>query len=87
MLVYDGDTFGPDYVGKVFIADLVQGWIRVLTCTPEFTSCGDAQTFDPDAGSTVVLAQGPDGNVYQLLYQPGSLVRIAPAGEAEAELA
>ncbi|MCG7578740.1 PQQ-dependent sugar dehydrogenase [Mycolicibacterium sp. OfavD-34-C] len=87
VLVYDGDTFGPDYVGKVFIADLVQGWIRVLTCTPEFTSCGDAQTFDPDAGSTVVLAQGPDGNVYQLLYQPGSLVRIAPAGEAEAELA
>ncbi|WP_418602100.1 PQQ-dependent sugar dehydrogenase [Mycolicibacterium sp. SCSIO 43805] len=86
VLVYDGDTFGPDYVGKVFIADLVQGWIRVLTCTPEFTSCGDAQTFDPDAGSTVVLAQGPDGNVYQLLYQPGSLVRIAPAGEAEAEL-
>ena len=87
VLVYDGDTFGPDYVGKVFIADLVKGWIRVLTCTPEFTSCGDAQTFDPDAGSTVVLAQGPDGNVYQLLYQPGSLVRIAPAGEAEAELA
>lgn len=86
VLVYDGDTFGPDYVGKVFIADLVKGWIRVLTCTPEFTSCGDAQTFDPDAGSTVVLAQGPDGNVYQLLYQPGSLVRIAPAGEAEAEL-
>ena len=87
VLVYDGDTFGPDYVGKVFIADLVKGWIRVLTCTPEFTSCGDAQTFDPDAGSTVVLAQGPDGNVYQLLYQPGSLVRIAPAGEVEAELA
>ena len=86
VLVYDGDTFGPDYVGKVFIADLVQGWIRVLTCTPEFASCGDAQTFDPDAGSTVVLAQGPDGNVYQLLYQPGSLVRIAPAGQVEAEL-
>ena len=86
VLVYDGDTFGPDYVGKVFIADLVKGWIQVLSCTPEFTSCGDAQTFDPAAGATVVLARGPDGNVYQLLYQPGSLVRIAPAGDPDAEL-
>lgn len=82
VLVYDGDTFGPDYLNKVFIADLVQGWIKVLTCTPEFTSCGDPQDFDPDAGSTVLLLQGPDGNVYQLTYQPGSLVRIAPAGTA-----
>ena len=82
VLVYDGDTFGPAYLNKVFIADLVQGWIKVLTCTPEFTSCGDPQDFDPDAGSTLLLLQGPDGNVYQLTYQPGSLVRIAPAGTA-----
>ncbi len=82
VLVYDGDPFGPDYLNKVFIADLVQGWIKVLTCTPDFTSCGDPQDFDPDAGSTVLLLQGPDGNIYQLTYQPGSLVRIAPAGTA-----
>jgi len=86
VLVYDGATFGPGYLDKVFIADLVQGWIKVLTCTPEFASCGDPQDFDPQAGTTVVLAQGPDGNVYQLTYQPGALVRIAPAGSSAAEL-
>lgn len=82
VLVYTGDTFGPSYLGKVFIADTVQGWIRVLTCTPQFTSCGDAQDFDAQAGATVMLLQGPDGNVYQLTYQPGRVVRISPAGDA-----
>ena len=62
--------------GKVFIADLVKGWINVLTCTPAYTACTDVQTFDPDAGATVVLSEGPDGALYQLLYQPGALVRI-----------
>ncbi len=79
VLVYDGAPFGPGYLNKVFIADLVQGWIKVLTCTPDYTSCGDVQTFDPQGGSTLVLSQGPDGNIYQLTYQPGELVQIAPA--------
>lgn len=79
VLVYDGTTFGPAYQNKVFIADLVQGWIKVLTCTPEFTSCGNPEDFDLQAGTTLGLLQGPDGNVYQLTYS-GSLVRIAPAG-------
>ncbi len=61
---------------KVFIADTVKGWIRTLTCTPGYTSCGDVTTFDPNAGATVVLAEGPDGALYQLVYQPGRLVRI-----------
>lgn len=82
VLAYDGATFGPGYLDKVFIADLVQGWIKVLTCTPDYTSCGDPEDFDTQAGSTVVLAQGPDDNVYQLTYQPGTLVRIAPAGSS-----
>ncbi len=84
VLAYDGATFGPGYLDKVFIADLVQGWIKVLTCTPEYTSCGDPEDFDTQAGTTVVLAQGPDDNVYQLTYQPGTLVRIAPAGSSPA---
>ena len=78
VLVYDGETLGPAYLDKVFIADLVQGWIKVLTCTPEYTACGDPQDFDAEAGTTLVLAQGPDGNLYQLTYNPGELVRIAP---------
>ena len=68
------------YQGKVFIADLVQGWIKILTCTPDYMSCGDVQTFDPAAGTTVVLAVGSDGNLYQLKYAPGELVAIKPAG-------
>lgn len=80
VLFYDGGALGPNYQNKLFIADLVQGWIKVLTCTPEFTACGDPQDFDPNAGTTLVLAQGPDGSLYQLTYQPGQLVSIAPAG-------
>ncbi|MFA7514055.1 MULTISPECIES: PQQ-dependent sugar dehydrogenase [Mycolicibacterium] len=75
------------YQGKVFIADLVQGWIKVLTCTPDYTACGDVQTFDPAAGTTVVLAAGPDGNLYQLTYAPGELIAIKPAGgDADSEV-
>lgn len=72
--------------GKVFIADTVKGWITVLTCTPGYTSCGDPTTFDPDAGATVVLAEGPDGALYQLIYQPGSLVRIELADAASEQV-
>ncbi len=38
----------------------------VLTCTPEFTSCGIPHDFDPEAGTTLVLPQGPSGDLYQL---------------------
>jgi aldose sugar dehydrogenase len=79
VLVYN-DALFPQYLNKVFIADEVKGWIKVLTCNPTFTSCGDPQDFDPAAGTTVVLAQGPgtDGGIYQLTYDPGTLVRFAP---------
>ena len=54
--------------------------MKVLTCNATYTSCGDPQDFDPQAGPTVVLAQGHDGDgsLYQLVYQPGTLVRFAP---------
>lgn len=81
VLVYNGSTFGPDFRGKVFIADTVQGWIRVLTCSPDFSSCTDPREFDPDGGATLVLREGPDGNIYQLLYS-GSLVQISPGTRA-----
>lgn len=86
-LLFASDQLGVGYQNKVFIADEVQGWINVLTCSPDLTSCGDVQTFDPDAGPTVVLAQGPDGNLYQLVYDfddLGKLVRFAPAGDSSA---
>ncbi len=81
VLPYSGTLF-PQYLGKVFIADEVQGWIKVLTCNATYTSCTSVQDFDPTAGTTVVLAQGPgtDGGIYQLIYSAGTLVRISPAG-------
>ncbi|AFM16131.1 glucose/sorbosone dehydrogenase [Mycolicibacterium chubuense NBB4] len=82
VLVYTGDVLGPEYQGKVFIADEVQGWIKVLTCSADFSSCGNAQDFDPQAGSSVVLRQAPDGSIYQLTYSPGQLVRISGAPSA-----
>lgn len=62
----------------VLIADEVQGWIKVLTCDAAYTSCGNPRDFDPNGGSTVELLRGPGtgGGVYQLIYQPGTLVRF-----------
>ena len=36
--------------------------------------------FDNQAGTTVKLAQGPDGNIYQLKIYPGVLSRHRPVG-------
>lgn len=83
VLVYTGSTFDPSFTGKVFIADWARGWIKVLTCADDYSSCGNAKTFDEDAGSTVSLLQGPDGNIYQVTYDvfvPGAISRIAPVG-------
>jgi hypothetical protein len=65
----------------VFIADFSLGWIRVLTCSSDYSSCGNETMFDDQAGTTVKLAQGPDGNIYQLTIYPGELLRIAPVDQ------
>ncbi len=81
VLVYTGSTFDPSFGGKVFIADWARGWIKVLTCAEDYSSCGDPTTFDANAGSSVNLLQGPDGNIYQVtydLFKPGTINRISP---------
>jgi len=78
VLVYTGSEFGPSFQNKVFIADLIQGWIKVLTCNSDYTSCGGESMFDSQAGMTIQLLQGPkDNDIYQLTYQ-GELSRIGP---------
>ena len=64
---------------KVFIADEVQKWVKLLTCNSTFTSCGDPKNYDLDAGSVVALGQGPDTapGLYRLNYLSGTLLRIA----------
>ncbi len=80
VLVPSGSTFGTSHDGKVFIADFIKGWIKVLTCNSDYSSCGDEQVFDPEAGLTVKLGLGLDGNIYHLALNPGVLTRIAPSG-------
>ena len=80
VMVYTGSTFGPNYQNKVFIADYTLGWIKVLTFDSDYSSFISEQMFDNQAGTTVKLAQGPDGNIYQLNIFPGELSRIAPSG-------
>ncbi len=79
VLVYTGDALGPDYKGKVFIADYALGWMKELTLDSEYSSLIDAHMFDPQAGTTVQLRQGPDGKIYQLTIYPGTLSVIESA--------
>ncbi len=79
VVVYTGTTFPAGYQNKVFIADYSIGWIKELTFDSEFSSLISERTFDSQAGTTVKLAQGPDGNLYQLTIYPGRLSVIAPS--------
>lgn len=79
VLFYSGDAFGPGYQNKVFIADYIRGWIKVLTFTSDYSAFVSVSTFDAAAGSTVKLAQGPDGTIYQLTIFPGELSILSPA--------
>jgi len=79
--VYDGSAFGPAWKNTVFFADYSQKWIKTVTCTSGFSSCGNEQLFMAGAGGTTRLLVGPDGNIYQLTLD-GKISRIAPAGGA-----
>jgi len=80
VMVYTGSTFPDEYQNKVFIADYTLGWIKELTFDSDYTSFISEKMFDDSAGTTVKLAQGPDGNIYQLTIFPGVLSLIAPSG-------
>lgn len=67
VLAYTGTAYGSDFTGQVLVADFDQGWIKALTCDAGYSSCTTEHLFDPGAGPTVSLAQGPDGFVYQLI--------------------
>ena len=74
---------GPLMHRDVIIADEGQRWLKVLTCNSTFTSCGNPTSFDPKAGTTVALGQGPEpDSFYQLTYLPGTLTRITLAGSS-----
>ena len=79
IMVYDGDKFGDQYDNAIFFADHNQKWVKVMKCDAGYTSCGAPTTIISQAGGTTRLAQGPDGNIYQLTLD-GTLYRITPSG-------
>ncbi len=81
VMVYNGPGSAPAPQHTVLITDFNQGWVQQLTCASDYSSCGNPTMFVGAApGNTVKLAQGPDGNIYQLLFGAGQLVRITPSG-------
>ena len=79
VMVYTGLGSAGGAQHTVLIADSNQGWVKQLTCTSDYSSSGSATTFNDAApGGTVKLAQGPDGNIYQLTLN-GTLSRIVPS--------
>ncbi len=80
VLLYTGDAFGPSFQNTVFIADYIRGWIKVLSFNSTYSTLLGVRSFDNTAGSTVKLAQGPDGTIYQLTIFPGELSILSPAG-------
>lgn len=79
VLYYTGDAFGPGYHNTVFIADYIRGWIKVLSFNSTYSTVLGVVTFDGTAGSTVKLAEGPNGSIYQLTIFPGELSVLTPA--------
>jgi aldose sugar dehydrogenase len=60
-----------EFDNKVFVADFSQGWIRQLTFNSDYSQLVAVSPFDEEAGTTVRLAEGPDGNLYQLTIFDG----------------
>ncbi|WP_319436689.1 PQQ-dependent sugar dehydrogenase [Mycobacterium sp. RTGN5] len=79
VLFYTGNAFGPGYHNTVFIADYIRGFIKVLSFNSNYSTLLGAVTFDGTAGSTVKLAEGPNGSIYQLTIFPGELSVLTPA--------
>ena len=80
---------GPGSVGgsehTVLIADFNQDWIKQLTCSSDYSSCGNETMFNAQAGPTVSLQQAPDGSIYQLTID-GTLSRIAPSDDGSSDV-
>ena len=84
VLVYNGLVqFGSGLEEHGILRGLQQKWIKTVTCTNGFSSCGNEQLFMAGVGGTTRLLVGPDGNIYQLTLD-GKISRIAPTGGGQA---
>lgn len=80
VIVYTSTALPAEYQNKVFIADYTLHWLKALSFDSTYTNVIGEQLLDTDAGTTVQMRQGPDGNLYQLNIYPGELYRIAASG-------
>lgn len=79
-LIYNGSSFPSTYQNAFFYGDYTLGFIKYLKFDSNFESVISDNVFDSEAGTTVQLSQGPDGNIYKLTFYPGTLSVIAPSG-------
>lgn len=71
---YTGDTYPEEYQGDLFFNDLGQGIVRNIS----FDASGnitDVSTFTTDAEVVVQMVQGPDGNLYFVDLDNGTVGR------------
>jgi glucose/arabinose dehydrogenase len=73
---YSGNSYPEEYWGY-FFADWVQGWIRhVAIDAVSGEAEGEAEDFAENAGGPVAFRIGPDGGLYVLSLNFGSVFRI-----------
>ncbi len=79
-LVYSGSTFPSQYLHAFFYGDYTLKFIKYIVFDENYQSVLSDNMFDSNAGTVVQLSQGPDGNIYQLNFYPGTLSKIALSG-------
>ena len=86
--VYRGSSFPAPWGGRYFYGDHSRGWIRALELGPgpglQPTVIADVP-FASDLGELVALEEGPEGELYYVVYDEpgatlGSVARIVHAG-------
>lgn len=83
--VWHASTFPPQFQGNVFFADYSNRWIR----RAEIDAAGNVvrdHPFElmPDSGTVVDMAEGPDGALYVVTINPGTVSRIRFANSSNA---
>jgi len=73
-----GGTFPPEYQGALFFADYSRRciWAMVKNGTPK-PSPGSIRTFVADASDPVNLEFGPDGSLYYVDFNGGTIKRVS----------
>ncbi|HUS18368.1 MAG TPA: PQQ-dependent sugar dehydrogenase, partial [Terriglobales bacterium] len=72
---YTGAAFPPEYYGNLFFADYTGEFIRrvVVNAQGEIV---EVKSFATDIPGVVFLTEGPDGNLYYVVFSTGEIKRI-----------